>query len=542
MSTNTSVPTREQRSASLYNYIRAKFPQFMARDAAAVVDAVHPAPNESIQQLARRVQNELAKHGVNIKHTSALQAAARVQSLSDWHKVRLEAPALRGLEVSILDTAKPELHDGWRDAIQSVINACDSWLSNHPASRVIALNVRTNCLAFTGVLDGEQQTHPTLGPSTEPIAIVRPKMDRTSWLDGARGALERLRRHVEQGRRAMLDGYALVDFCTGDGSLDLLGLTAIGIVDVPNAELILLRADNPLDIGYEIMRGDEIACLFQLDLGIESERAMMGVNEEDGAWECGNSRFLWEIAVLRPDESPPGLFRRNLTVAESRKLLQRYTLAKRIFSTGLPERHAPKRVATLDTPPEFCRLDVHRTARAFVDAGLDWQTYLKERGEEDASKGIVSMGFLVGLADTLALNDPDSLLARPPRGELIRVTDDAILRALIPRVHHVRYRCPSGLESERKEVLEEAIATFCASFALRRGMFPTKDQLPQVVYSEDAEELRTTLQDVGLVMHVGVLPHLKLIPEALRPSIPGISRFAFGYSLFIDVDFEAVAA
>ena len=40
------------------------------------------------------------------------------------------------------------------------------------------------------------------------------------------------------------------------------------------------------------------------------------VGDEDGAWLWGASRYVWEMAILRPGESSRGLLRRNMRVSD----------------------------------------------------------------------------------------------------------------------------------------------------------------------------------------------------------------------------------
>lgn len=63
--------------------------------------------------------------------------------------------------------------------------------------------------------------------------------------------------------------------------------------------------------------------------------------------------------------------------------------------------------------------------------------------------------------------------------------------------------------------------------------------LPDVVCPGDGEELRLTLEEAGLVMFVGLMPHLIPVPEGIRARFPQLGRYALGTSLFVDVDVAA---
>ena len=66
-------------------------------------------------------------------------------------------------------------------------------------------------------------------------------------------------------------------------------------------------------------------------------------------------------------------------------------------------------------------------------------------------------------------------------------------------------------------------------------VFSTEDPLPDLVYSSDAEELNTALENMGLVAYVGITPHLATIPKEVELP-PDSVPWAMGYSLFVDID------
>jgi hypothetical protein len=64
-----------------------------------------------------------------------------------------------------------------------------------------------------------------------------------------------------------------------------------------------------------------------------------------------------------------------------------------------------------------------------------------------------------------------------------------------------------------------------------------KDPLPYLVYAGDGEELRMKLAGLGLVMYAGVMPHLRSTKGVIEQR-EGVSPFAFGHSLYLDIDFD----
>jgi hypothetical protein len=145
------------------------------------------------------------------------------------------------------------------------------------------------------------------------------------------------------------------------------------------------------------------------------------------------------------------------------------------------------------------------------------------------------LGFVLPLLARLAIDDPDSVFARPARAELARADDDSVLRALMPRVDHVRYRTCQGMTSDATETVREAIAELSASILIRLGAFQTEDPLPDFVYGSDGEELMAKLDELGLVAYVGVMPHFRKFPKDVELP-PGSWPYAFGHSLYLDIE------
>jgi predicted ABC-class ATPase len=67
------------------------------------------------------------------------------------------------------------------------------------------------------------------------------------------------------------------------------------------------------------------------------------------------------------------------------------------------------------------------------------------------------------------------------------------------------------------------------------GLFQTEAPLPDLVYGGDGEELMAKLDELGLVAHVGVMPHFRRIPKDV--DLPqGSWPYAFGHSLYLDIE------
>jgi hypothetical protein len=210
-----------------------------------------------------------------------------------------------------------------------------------------------------------------------------------------------------------------------------------------------MRADNELDTGYEIARGDEMTCWYQFELAIKDHRSEdVTIDEEYGAWHVGVGRYVWQLSTLRPKEIIPGLMIHELGFDESQRLLRRYKHAKRVFGGRIVRQAQTKRLEYLGSVPETYRVDLHKLLLAMSKAGLTWETYCAETGESVPMEPHLPVGFVLSLLERLNLEDPNAVFARPTRAELARVEDDKLLRTLLPRVDHVRYRLARAASGE----------------------------------------------------------------------------------------------
>jgi hypothetical protein len=371
---------------------------------------------------------------------------------------------------------------------------------------------------------------------TMPVAVINPTTADDTWLTGVASGLETLRRRLEEGHIAVLDGLTVLDW-RDRRNLPWLGFPSIIANDVHNSELVLSREDNLLmpGSGYEIVRGDELACWTQFDLALDGRPGTISV-DDDGGWSCGNARFVWNIVTLQPKEFIPGLVSQQIGPRDATRLLRCYRLAKRILGRKLPARAGRKQLEYLGSPAEAYRVDLHKLLLLMKMADLTWESYCEEVGEADRPmEPELPLGFVLPLIARLGIDDPDSVFLRPGRADLGRAEDDSVLRALMPRVDHVRYRTCSDLSTDAKKLVNDAIAELSTSILLRHGVFQMDDPLPDLVYASDGEELMAKLDDLGLVAYVGVMPHFRKIPKDVE--LPeGMWPYAFGHSLYLDID------
>ena len=297
-----------------------------------------------------------------------------------------------------------------------------------------------------------------------PIAFVNPVGDASFWLDGSPAILERLRRFVEECGRAILDGVAVLQLC--DRPMPQVPLPQpVRPTDAGNSELVLLREDNGID-SYEIARGDELICWSQLELA--EDYRDIEVAFDDGAWVLSDRRYVWQLVTLHPYDYIPGLVTSTLSTRESEVLLRRYKLAKQLFPGPLKHYEVTKRVQYLSEPSHRWRVDIHRLLLAMNKAGLRWEDYCGEIGSDEAISSGLPIGLVMSLLDRLELPDPNVIFTRPPRAELAQVNDDGLLRALMPRIHHVTYRIPSDLAEHVRADVCDAVEEFATSMKLQK--------------------------------------------------------------------------
>lgn len=534
-SASVSASTLSARAARLHAYVAQKHPYFSLEAAECVVADLMPYWSEPTKELAKRVRVALATNAVKIGHESSLQATAKLQGFASFFQVPKDPNTL---DVAVFGGAAASnfLCPDWRTCVPALTHACERWLESYPSSRLLRLEVSPNLLAIYGLVPDPEHEG-----GMSPIAAVQPLAGGT-WLEGAASALESLRRRIEESRRATLDGLALVRYCStrDKGALPYCPWGVTQAADAPYSELVLMREDHDLAPGYEIVRGDEVACWQQLLQALEGYSPSDIRVDEVGAWLCGRARYAWEVVTLRPHEVVPGLAHSNLPMDESRHLLRRFQGAVRGRNLQQPREAASRRLGGIDGPPTHCRLDAHRVLRALKERDETWESFcaLIGLGSQVPTKP-VELGVFLLLAEHLEHSDPASLLLRPTRSELSAVTDDQLLRALAPRVNHVRYRAPWDLQMSQRTAVQEAIQEFATSIALRNGLVPIDPSLPDAVYAGDGEELRLALEEAGLVMFVGLMPHLMPVPVDTRAQFPELGRYAFGTSLFVDIDVAA---
>lgn len=539
--------SEQDQAFALWTFVHLKIPRFTSGVALEVVKNLAPQPSEVPKALAKRLRKALMDRGVAIKQTAALEAASRLLGHDSWHAANRTQPNYRLKLTPLAKPSEEEVFSNWRKLTTQLCAWCDAWLQQQGSSPLLEVSFAPACITVS-VQVPKKANNGNDSSQSWPLLAVTPEGESQNWLEEASSAIETLRRHLEEAGKALLDGIAVFQLCVNDKSRwPADGRYTAQLDDICNSELVLMQEDNELDpaAGFEIARGDELTCWAQLELaatGDRGDKLIADVTVSDGAWIIGDSRFVWQLATLRPKDSTPGLILKILGQEDATVLWRRYRLARRLYPKGLAHRQVTKKLNYLGTLTETYRVNLHNLLLEMSKAGLTWETYCAETGEAIAMEPNLPVGFVLGLAQRLKLKDPNAVLARPNRSELSRVLDDSLLRTLMPRVDHVRYRLPNGLNAETKEVLSEAVGDFSASIRILQltagGVFVRdKNPLPYLVYASDAEELRSKLLEQGFTMYAGVMP--RIIQTEGLPDLPqNIGPYALGNSLFLDIDFE----
>lgn len=534
--------SQEEQAAALWTFVHLKIPRFTSQVALEVVKRLAPRTGETPKALAKRLAAELKAKGIHLKHAAALQAAARLLGFDSWYAAKSSGAKLKLTTVG--PSGGERLVESWQELAPLLCAACDEFQTERPSQLFQVRFGPTSMMVSAAVTDGEKPGH----PQSWPVLVVIPVGSEAGWLDDAPAAMERLRRHLEQPGHAVLDGIAVFQLCDAYKTRAIFGMPqSPSPADACNSELILVRADNELQPGFEIARGDEMTCFAQFDLAIKDHASeQVTLDEEYGAWHVGNGRYVWQLSTLRPKEIVPGLMIHELGYDLSDRLLKRYKLVKRVFAGRLAYQEHTKRLEYLGSLPETWRIDLHKLLHAMKDAGLTWESYCAEVGEDMPMKPELPIGFVLALLERLKPGDPNKVFARPTRSELARVDDDKLLRTLLPRMHHVRYRLARGASAETQAMVREAIEELSSSMLVQQSqaqgqLIDPKDPLPYLVFAGDGEELRGKLADLGLVMYAGVMPLLRSTKGVIEQS-PNMAPFAVGYSLYLDIDFDERAA
>jgi hypothetical protein len=100
-------------AASLWTFVHLKVPRFTSEVALDIVKQLRPHPGDDPKALAKRLRALLSESGISLKHTAALDVAARMLGHSSWHACDRETPKVT-LKLSGMAQAPEEFFADWR--------------------------------------------------------------------------------------------------------------------------------------------------------------------------------------------------------------------------------------------------------------------------------------------------------------------------------------------------------------------------------------------------------------------------------------------
>lgn len=552
-SDSADLLTPEARAAALWTFLQAKAPRFTYEEALELVRELDIHPDEDQRALAKRLCTTLERCRIKLKYTNALHAVSRLFGHSSWHtNTEASKPRLRLTMFENILRFKQVEFAAWTD----VSVALREWVDQLHARGDMPLGVLK--MDFIGrtlnlsALQTREQTRGRVSSVEHRIACVTPVSESDDgWLADAPGAMERLRRSLEESGRAVFDGYAVLYQCARAIAIpgDREPVTA---ADVANSELVLLREDNEDDPhgGYEIARGDELTCWHQMELSLRDDGTdkmpdSLEISvpvEGGGAWRVNGIRYVWVLETLKPNEYVPGRVFDQLSIDDCNRLLRRYRLARRIHDGGFRHHDVNKRVEYLSGPAQTWRVDLHRLLHLLKKANLTWEDYIwKFKADPTPMKANLPVGFVMRMLEDLGATEPNSIFAWPNLAEMARVTNDRLLCSLTPRVDHVRYVKPRGLDEQVLSQLHEAVTEFSGNLQVQKmladGALKQEVELPYLVYASAASELVQAAESLGMTMYVAVMPHL--VPtNGLLTSPAGVKMWPWALAHSLAVRFE----
>ncbi|WP_029046408.1 glyoxalase superfamily protein [Cupriavidus sp. amp6] len=549
-----SPKSAEIQAAALWAYFNTRLPRFSPQAAVDIVARLPPKLGDNPKILAKRLREAMAAHGVRIKHAAALEAASRLCGYDNWHTANrtLNAPRLKLMPISVtgsmadMFTTPEKQFESWHDLIEPMCRYCDARLQAI-STKILQVHFALT-YAMIGTPARREGEHGGV-IQLEPLLGISPIAGEDDWLDGAASAFEALRRHLEEQGVAVLDGISALQLLHKYDDRESLsyGFPGVRVADVCNSELVLMREDNDLapNSGYEIARGDEMTCWAQLELAMK-DHSNKEVRLDGDAWRIGNGRYVWDLVTLHPGDYYPRLTNRRLNKEDSGRLFRRYQLANRTLSGQVKYHEVNKTLAYLTSPMETYRVDLHRVLLALAKVGHTWESICNLLEAEQELVPELPMGIVISLVEQLKMKNPNDIFARPSRAEMVRIDDDTILRALLPRVDTIRFQLGAFVPEHAKPTIREAVEDLADSLRVRNltasgtlfSHISSDDQLPQLVYGQDGEELRLKLEELGLILYASVLPHLfpmEGMSERL-PAMENVAPYAFGNSLYLLIE------
>ncbi len=532
-----SVPSAPSQAFALWSFVNSRFKQLSLHDVTRIASQLPVSVDASLRQVADVLKRHLAQLGIRLKHTHALEAASLLLGHPSWQAARRSRND--GPTLIVFDESEPIALPTWSAVSEALCNRLSREAGGSPRRFRLAVGERSITVAelqLSPTADGRPQDSPW------PWAVVNAPAE-ADWIGNAAHTFERFRRHLEESSHGVLDGFEVLRLGASRRRDELLPGWVVGGIELTNSELVVTQEDVPHSSdGFEIARGDELACWHQLLLALRTRETAQPAGEirvdaSDGSWRVGDSRFVWTFNTVFPRSFAPLLRQAALSVEESMRLKRRFDMARDVFGDRLSYSDGAKRLGYLGNLPESYPVNLHRLLNEINRRNSNWDEFCKEHlGERIEPKPKLPLSTALALFEALQLPDPSPFIARPPRNELVKVENDALLRTLLQRVDQVSPRL-SPMDSATREAATEAVENFASAIgAMRSGILRTAEEMPHLVHAYDADELRGRLEELGLTMFIGVVPAFLPVPEDMRPKGANMLPWAIGNKLVLDID------
>mgnify|MGYP001627199024 CR=1 FL=1 len=487
------------RAAALWTFIQLKTPRFTSADALRVVRELDPQPSEDVKALAKRLRAVLAEAGVTLKHTHCLDAASRLLGLASWHAGGQQSVA-KPLQLRCHFPGFDGPLDSWAKAMKMFGDYCEGEMS---AGGLCVYQFEfgphwlSMDLPFTHPQDSSGRTIPLM-------QVLWDSNDREQ-LPRAVAALEGLRRRLEEPGRALVDGLAAAQFCLQTAHENPV------YEDPLNSELVVVDVAPGPSYLEEIARGDEAKCWSDLDEVFEN----VEYTAEGSNWVTSRHQLQWSLSTLRTAGPAAYVVTRPLVAEETAKLLRRYRNAKRagrkFFQQDRVKRLETMRVDALGVDVDWERVSLEIAKLTTLRVGQ----FLEALGLARAPSGRLSTVDFAKLVNALDGPNPNELIRKPKRTELVRLEDDAVLRTLVSRVQDVIYEVPRRMLEDLVNAVDEAVNGFLG--ALRPEVETTEGVTihgyprtgPYLVYANQGKELLEKLRKLNLVAFAGLTTRIE---------------------------------
>ena len=517
--------TPEAQAAALWRFVHLRTPRFTSDTALKVVETLGASADDDTKSLAKRLRKELLRHGVAMKHVNAIEAAVRLQGHENWHVHNATSPAFKVKAYGILETEEKHATFGsWKSAGPTLADWAEL-AARHTGVKVLELHFGENFVMLAAPWVQADKGR-KIGQEL-PVFVVNPLAACRDWHEGLEVALEMVRRRIEEPGLALLEGFSNLQLAPSPH-------------DAANTELVLMQSAGEPDDGFEIARGTEVDCWTQFDLA-RADRQAGEVTADGVAWHCATDRFVWQVCVAQAsniDGAAPSTTYTQLTEPQVSRLLHRYRLARQILKDGVHNSAMTKMLPLFSAMASVYRVRPDRIQAELAKVGLPWEDFIRDHEAPPELSDVLPIGLVLELVKQLKLEDPNVVLARPPREHLVHVTDDRMLRSMIPQMDHVRYRLTRDADAAVKAGVSDAVEELATSIRVRKmlelGALESSQPLPNLVYGGDAQELLGALEQHGLTVWVGSMPLIAPMPaDAPKDIFP----YAVGTSLFLDIDF-----